>query len=71
MTNTETVPLDGVAEALAEAMASMDGKLEKFRACKSDQAAEARMGYYEGYLTEARELVERLSRRGFGIVHTP
>jgi hypothetical protein len=71
MTNTETVPLDGMVEAMAEALASMDGKLEKFRACKSDPAAEERMGYYEGYLTEARELVERLGRRGFGIVQTP
>lgn len=55
-------------EALAEAWASMDGKLEKFRACKADPVLEDEMGHYEGYLADAQSMIERLKARGFDVL---
>lgn len=56
-----------LVEALAEAWASIDGKAEKFLACKADRAAENNMGHYGGYVAEARELIRRLERRGYTV----
>ena len=58
-------------EALAEAWASMDGKAEKFRACKADREAEMKMGHYRGYLADAEGMIERLEDRGYTIVAKP
>ena len=46
-------------EAVAEAMASMDGKLNQFR----DENDES--GYREGYYSEAEELIDRIEKRGW------
>lgn len=58
-------------EAIAEAWASIDGKLEAFvreksGAVKSDDPTFG--GHYDGYMTEAEELIERVRKRGFEVV---
>jgi len=56
-------------EALAEAWASIDGKLEKFLAGKDVSIIEDEPGgHYSGYMAEAEELIQRLHKRGFKIV---
>jgi len=55
-------------EALAEAWASIDGKLDRFRACKADDALEDVEGHYQGYMVEAEEMIRRLESRGFTVV---
>lgn len=62
---------DPRTEALADAWASIDGKSEKFWACKSDRARDAVEGYYDGYMIEAASMIERLERRGFTVVARP
>ena len=52
-------------EALAEAWASINGRLDEFRAGKY---AEDIDGHYEGHMADAAELVKRLEKRGFVIV---
>lgn len=56
------------AEALAEAWASIDGKLERFRACKADPELDNTEGRYQGYMCEAEEMIRRLEKRGFTVV---
>jgi hypothetical protein len=56
-------------EALAEAWASIDGKLKLF--WKDKKADDYGEGYYEGYLTDAAELEKRLLARGYKIVPDP
>lgn len=51
--------LDSVIEELARAWASIDGKADKFDACKVDATLEEELGHYEGYITEAAELLQR------------
>ncbi len=46
-------------EAFARAWASMDGKLDRFIACKEDASIEAEEGRYGGYMHEAEELISR------------
>ncbi len=46
-------------EAFARAWASMDGKLDRFIACKEDASLEDREGHYGGYMHEAEELISR------------
>jgi hypothetical protein len=58
---------DAATEALAEAWASIDGKLEQFRQCRDDGFAEEADGYYVGYLSDAEELRRRLEARGYVI----
>jgi hypothetical protein len=53
-------------EALAEAWASMDGKLETFRAEKLI-LPEYGTGTYVGYMAEAEEMQRRLLVRGYGV----
>jgi hypothetical protein len=55
-------------EALAEAWASIDGKLDKFRACKADPDLDMNKdGYFSGYMEEAEEMIRCLERRGFTV----
>lgn len=51
-------------EALADAWASIDGKLDEFRNPGPD-------GHYDGYMIEAREMIHRLEARGYVIVAAP
>jgi hypothetical protein len=55
-------------EALAEAWASLDGKLDEFLAGRGGEDTE---GDYHGYLSDAAELAERLEQRGYVIVRAP
>lgn len=55
-------------EAMAEALASADGKLEDFMACKANDEAEKSGGYYGGYLCEADSAIQRLRKRGYIVV---
>jgi hypothetical protein len=55
-------------EALADAWAGIDGKLEEFRAGKGLPIEEQPGGYFDGYMADAEELAERLDKRGFKIV---
>src|SRR5262249_32177849 len=52
-------------EALAEAWASLDGKLDEFHAGRAGEDTE---GDYHGYLSDAAELAKRLEHRRCGIV---
>lgn len=56
----------GPVEALAEAWASIDGKLEKFRDSKGAPLEAG--GHYDGYMEEAKEMIRRLRTRGFDVV---
>lgn len=56
---------DLLTEAVAEAWASIDGRLEAFRACKADPTREETEGRYGGYMADAEELIKRIeARRG-------
>lgn len=52
-------------EAVAEAWASIDGKLDEFKGgkCGFDEK-----GHFDGYMSEASELISRIGRRGFKVV---
>lgn len=52
-------------EAVADAWASIDGKLDDFRAGKGKNFSEQPGGRYYGYLEDAKELVARIEKRGF------
>jgi hypothetical protein len=58
--------------ALAEAWASMDGKLDAFRREMTmdpfDRNAPDYTGHYEGYMEDTKELLRRLETRGYTIV---
>ena len=70
-------------DAVAEAWASMDGKLEKYEIDReteggtpsgwrnSDEDDVIPDGYYDGYQADARALIERLKDRGYTVVPTP
>jgi len=51
-------------EALAEAWASLDGKLDEFLAGRGGEDTE---GDYHGYLSDAAELAKRLAPSRIGI----
>ncbi len=55
-------------EAVAEAWASIDGRLKKFRLGKTAKSIEAYGGHYEGYRADAHELIKRLADRGYLVV---
>lgn len=58
------------ALALADAWASIDGKVDEFRAGqKATSILEEPGGHFSGYLYEAEEMIRRLRDRGF-IVET-
>src|SRR5262249_16007622 len=52
-------------EALAEAWASLNGKLEEFHAGRAGEDTE---GHYHSYPRDAAQLAKRLERRGYLIV---
>jgi hypothetical protein len=55
-------------QAVAEAWASCDGRLEAFRACSENPAREASEGRCAGYLVDAEALIARLYERGFVVM---
>lgn len=57
-------------EALADAWACIDGKLDKFRAGKGLPIRDQPGGHFVGYLADAEALIKRLEARGFTIVET-
>lgn len=64
MTTVTEIYHPEVVEAFAEAWASIDGKLDRFRAEKGiDLMAEGNTGTYEGFMTEANELLQRANQR--------
>lgn len=64
----EPEPMNPV-EALADAWASIDGKVDKFRAGKGCASIEDEPGgHYSGYMAEADEMIRRLNARGFDVV---
>lgn len=59
---------DPAVAALAEAWASIDGKLDHFRRERDDRIPltdPTSTGHHEGYLADAGELIKRLQTRGF------
>jgi hypothetical protein len=56
-------------EAVAEAWASIDGKLDAFTFERDNpKSPEAEIGgHYEGYMAEAREMIRRLEARGYTV----
>ena len=54
-------------EVVAEAWASIDGKLDLFRTCKIDPELEEVEGRYGGYMADALALISRIEERGFVI----
>ena len=55
-------------EAVADAWASVDGKLDAFRAGRGLPIAAQPGGHYVGYLCDADALIERIERRGYRLV---
>lgn len=55
-------------EALAEAWASIDGKLPAFRAGRNISVFEDKTGHYAGYIADAEELIQRLRGRGYEVL---
>ena len=58
---------NGHVHALADAYASIDGRLYAFRK-GIGRPVEAFGGHYAGYLSEADEMIQRLDTRGYIIV---
>ncbi len=58
----DPMPWD-VEHSLAEAWASLDGRVGVFHLCRIDAVSEDRMGRYEGYLADARSMIERAKSR--------
>ena len=64
----------GAVYALAEAWASIDGKVDDFRRERGLDPVNSLMtdpnftGHYVGYMEEAEEMIRRLQRRGFTVV---
>ncbi|WP_332763892.1 hypothetical protein [Phenylobacterium sp.] len=54
-------------EALAEAWASIDGKLDQFHAANQDGREQ---GYRDGYILDVASMIERLETRGYVIVRS-
>ena len=58
-------------EALADAWASMNGKVDAFRAGKGAASLEDEPGgHYSGYMADAQEMLKRLLKRGFIVTPT-
>lgn len=57
--------------AVAEAWASMDGKLEAYKAgANANTLADEPGGHFSGYHADAEELIRRIAERGFVLVRT-
>jgi hypothetical protein len=56
-------------EAVAQAWASIDGKLDAFRFERDNpKSPQAEIdGHYQGYMAEAREMIRRLEDRGYTV----
>lgn len=71
ITKPEQLDRDAI-EALADAWASVDGKVDDFRAGKNCTSMEEEFekfgGRYSGYMEDAEELMNRLLKRGFAVV---
>ena len=52
-------------EAVADAWASIDGKTDAFR---KGRDGDDEYGAYQGYMSDASELIRRLEDRGFMVV---
>lgn len=52
-----------IISAFAEAWASIDGKLERYRACEADPELDGTEGRYEGYREDTKELLVRAAKR--------
>lgn len=59
MTDLTPDDLDALVTRVARAWASIDGKADRFDACKADPALDKTDGSYSGYLEDARELLSR------------
>ena len=62
---------DKAEEALAESWASIDGKIDKFVRCKEAETPEEEFnlgGHYSGYMADAKEMIRRLRKRGYGVI---
>lgn len=63
---------ESAIEALADAWASIDGKLDEFRAGKGATRYEDEPGmHYSGYIEDAKGMAKRLEARGYIIVEKP
>lgn len=54
--------------AIAEAWASIDGKLDEFRGAMCSPEVDARTAHFSGRMEDARELLARTQKRGFALV---
>ena len=67
----ERTPGQSAIEAVAEAWASIDGRLEQFRAEREmapDDPRRQKSGRYDGYMVEAEELLKRIRARAYILV---
>lgn len=56
-------------DAVADAWASIDGKVDEYRAGKNAMSImDEPGGHFSGYQADARELIERIAKRGFVLV---
>lgn len=56
---------DNAVDAVADAWASIDGKLTEYRRGKKAKSILAFGGHFAGYQAEAEELIRRIKRRGY------
>ena len=54
-------------EAIAAALAALDGRLDHFKACKADARVDDVEAGYSKYMAEANALLARIENRGFTI----
>lgn len=59
---------NNAVEAVADAWASIDGRLESFRAGCNKPMGSADGSRYSGYMEEAGELMQRLRARGYVVL---
>lgn len=65
------MPSQEAIDAVAEAWASIDGKLDDYRRERDENVGltdEGCTGHFEGYQAEADELIRRIEDRGFMII---
>ena len=62
-------------DAVAEAWASIDGKLDEYIADREASGGLIKdgvpLGYYEGYQSDAAELIKRIANRGYVLSPPP
>lgn len=67
----EPFVIESDIEALADAWASVDGKIHLFRAGKGMDIQLQPGAHYEGYMDDAASMIRRLATRGYMIVPRP